>query len=200
MKLKLLVTALALAALASPLAAQDNKQAPQMSAQEQKEMQAWMQAGTPGDAHKALNGMVGTWDAKVTMWNKPGAPPMSATGVSENKWILGGRWIEQRYEGTMMGAPFSGIGYSGYDNVKKKYVGTWMDTMSTAVMNSVATGGDAKSMTFRSSMDDPMTGKAIPVTEKINMTDADHMSFEMWVPGPDGKVFKTMQIDYTRKK
>ena len=48
--------------------------------------------------------------------------------------ILGGRYLEQRYEGTMMGQPFSGIGVTGFDNYKKKFVSTWVDSMGTAIM------------------------------------------------------------------
>jgi hypothetical protein len=41
--------------------------------------------------------------------------------------VLGGRFVEQRYAGNFMGQPFSGLGYTGYDNYRKKYIGSWMD-------------------------------------------------------------------------
>jgi len=77
-----------------------------------------------------------------------------------------------------------------------------MDTMSTSVMISTGIGGDAsgKSYSFSSSMDDPMTGKTTPVTEKVTFIDDDHHVMEMWSPAPDGKMFKMMEITYTRKK
>jgi hypothetical protein len=34
----------------------------------------------------------------------------------------------------------------------------------------------------------------------VTVTDENHHSMEMWMPGPDGKVFKMMEITYTRKK
>jgi len=201
MKLKVWVTGLALVALVGSVSAQDQKQK-EMSPEDKAAMEAWMKAATPGDAHKALNSMVGTWDTKVSAWMAPGQPPMVSTGTSENKWVLGGRWVEQTFSGTFMGMPFSGIGYTGYDNIKKQYVGSWMDTSSTAMMTSMSTGAsaDGKSWTFSSSMDDPMTGKPSPVTEKVTVVDNDHHNLEMWTPGPDGKMFKMMEINYTRKK
>jgi len=99
-----------------------------------------------------------------------------------------------------MGMPFEGIGYTGYDNIKKQYVGTWMDTVSTAVMMSSGKGGSGNTYEFSSSMDDPMTGKPSPITEKVIFTDADHHTMEMWGAGPDGKVMKMMEIAYSRKK
>ena len=52
---------------------------------------------------------------------------------------MGGRYLEQRFKGDIMGMPFEGIGYTGYDNVKKQYWGTWMDNMSTGMMTSTGT-------------------------------------------------------------
>ena len=31
------------------------------------------------------------------------------------------------------------------------------------------------------------------------MVDANHLVFEMWMPGPDGKKFKSMEIHYSRR-
>ena len=45
-----------------------------------------------------------------------------------------------------------------------------------------------------------MTGKDSPVEEKLTIVDKDHHTLEMWSPGPDGKMFKMMEIKYARKK
>jgi hypothetical protein len=172
------------------------------AAQQKAAMDAMMRAATPGDAHKKLNSMVGTFDAKVKMWMEPGAPPSESTGKSVNEWVLGGRWVQQRFEGNMMGAPFTGIGYTGYDNIKQMYVGTWMDNMSTSVMTSSGGASDAsgKTWSFNASGMDPVSGEPVAFDEKITMVDNDKSIFEMWGPGPDGKMFKMLEITYTRKK
>ena len=173
-----------------------------MAAEQKAAMDAMMRAATPGDAHKRLNPMVGTFDAKVKFWPAPGAPPTESTGKSVNEWVLGGRFIQQRFEGTMMGAPFSGIGYTGYDNIRHMYVGTWMDSMSTQFMTS--SGGDpdasGKSWSFTASMMDPVSGEQVSSEERMTMIDNDHQVFEMYGPGPDGRSYKMMEITYTRKK
>lgn len=173
---------------------------PKAMADEKAMMDAWQKFATPGPSHKALEGMIGTWTAEVTSWMKPGAPPMKSTGTSENHWVLGGRWVEQRFTGSFMAQPFEGIGYTGYDNYKKKYMGTWMDNMSTMVMASEGTFDPAgKMMTSMSMMDDVMTGKATKVKSVVTVTDANNHVFEMWSAGPDGKDFKNMEIRYSRK-
>src|SRR5689334_9100908 len=43
---------------------------------------AMMDAATLTDTHKMLAKSNGTWTADVTMWEKPGAPPMTSKGSS----------------------------------------------------------------------------------------------------------------------
>jgi hypothetical protein len=190
---------LALLLIAVAASADDKVKAP--SPEEQAAvMKKWMEIATPAEAHKKLEPLVGTWTTKVMMWQDPSAQPDVSEGTSTNQMVLGGRWLEQHYEGTFMGGPFSGIGYTGYDNYKKQYLGWWMDTMSTSAMTTTGSAdASGKSMTFNGSMDDPMTGTASPMKEVLTVVDKDHHNFEMWQAGPDGKMFKAMEIQYVRK-
>jgi hypothetical protein len=200
MKIKVSIS-VALLIVCSAIASAQEPAQKQMSPEEQAAMQAWQKAMTPGPQHKALDMMAGTWDTKVSSWMAPGTPAMTSNGVSVNKWIMGGRYLEQRFSGSVMGQPFEGLGYTGYDNVSGKYWGTWMDNMSTGSMSSTGTSADnGKSYTFTATMSDPMTGKTSTSEERITVLDKDHHNFEMWGPGPDGKNFKMMEINYTRKK
>ena len=181
--------------------AADEPKKQEMSAAEKAQMEAWMKYATPSEGHKALDGMIGTFDAKITMWAGPGAPAQNSTGTSTNEWILCGRYVQEKFEGSFMGMPFSGMGLTGYDNAKKQYFGTWVDSMGTGLMTSNGTGnGDGKSYTFKTLMTDPMTGKDVAGEEKVTVLDKEHHMFEMWGPSPDGKMMKTMEITYTRKK
>jgi hypothetical protein len=195
---KILIVTLLILVSTLPMSAQE----PQMTPEQQKMMAAMEKAGTPGNPHKMLDPMVGTFDTQMKFWAEPGAPPMESSGTSENRWIFGGRYVEQRFKGDVMGQPFEGIGYTGYDNIKKQYFGTWMDSMSTGMMLTTGTatkGG--KNWTFKGKMDDPLTGKAVPVEERITIVDSDRHIFEMWTPPmKGGKPYKSMEIVYTRKR
>jgi hypothetical protein len=164
-------------------------------------MEAWAKVASPGTEHKALASSVGSWDVAVKSWMKPGDPPMESKGTAENRMIMGGRFLEQRFTGTMMDMPFEGLGHTGYDNYKKKYVTTWMDNLGTGVMTGLGTADSAgKVITFTGEMDDPVQGKTNPYKNTLTVVDDDHQLFEMWSPGPDGKMAKMMEIHYTRKK
>lgn len=193
-----IATALFIVVSMSPLFAHDPKK--EMSAEEKAGMEAWHKYMTPGDAHHMLNNMVGTFDATTTMWMAPGAPPATSKGVSVVRWILGNRYIEQRFKGTFMNMPFEGLGYTGYDNAKKQYWGTWMDSMSTGVMTSTGSTSDGgKTWKFASMGTDPMTGKDTPGEMTITVKDRDHHTMEMSGPAPDGSMFKMMEINYHRR-
>lgn len=162
-------------------------------------MEAWMKSATPGEPHKVLEGLAGSWTTKTTWWMAPGAPPEESAGTSDVKVILGGRYIEDTAAGTAMGMPFEGRGITGYDNIKKKYISMWIDNMSTSLMTAEGTL-DAKTNTINSKGEylDPMGKK-----HKVRMThklEADTHVFTMFDTPPGKKEFKTMEMVYTRKK
>jgi len=168
---------------------------------EKKMMEAMAMASTPGEQHKKLAALAGTWDVKVRMWMKPGDPPAESSGTATRSAILGGRYLEEKFDGTFMGQPFQGMGMTGYDNVTKKYVGSWADTAATGILQTTGSMDKAgKMLTMTGTMVDPVTKKSSVFREKITMTDDDHQTFEMWDAGADGKNHKIMEIDYTRKK
>lgn len=190
---------LAIFAAGITFGADEKPKAPAMD--EKAAMDMMMKLAAPSEGHHALDAMIGTFDAKVTEWEAPGAKPMVSDAISEMTWVLGGRFVEQKNTGTFMGMPYTGIGYTGYDNYKKQYIGTWIDSMGTSMMVFTGTAdASGKVITEKTSFDDFTTGKKMDIDAITRMLDHDHFTFEMWMPGPDGKNFKMMQIDYTRKK
>ena len=97
---------------------------------------------------------------------EPSKPPMESTGTAEMKMLLDGRFLQQEFTGDMMGQPFSGIGTDGYDNLRKKYVTTWIDTMGTGIFFMEGTASaDGKTITLKGGHDEPggghMTHRAV---------------------------------------
>jgi hypothetical protein len=192
-----------LAALSTGPAVADDKKAaaPTQPPMDEKAMMEMMQKlATPGPEHKALDVMAGKWAAKITMYMDPSKPPAVSEGTSDVTWILGGRFLLQTFEGQMMGQPFTGQGLTGYDNYKKRYVGTWTDTMTTTILTMNGTLDKAgKVLSMSGKMDDFTTGKTSTIRYKTTVVNKDTINWEMWGPGPDGKDFKMMTIVYNRK-
>src|SRR5262249_28225517 len=136
-----LVFCLAMGLLAAPALAQDAKKAGgKKGAPDQAAMMAaWQKYATPGEGHAVLKPIAGSWTCAVKMWMAPDAPPQESPATSESKMIMGDRYLQEEVKGSFQGMPFSGMGITGYDNIKKKYVGAWVDNMGTGVMTSEGT-------------------------------------------------------------
>ena len=183
--------------LASPVVAKDKKSGKQMDPQEM--MEAYKKLATPGEPHKQFAGLVGSWTTKSKEWMEPGKPPMESTGSVEMKLLLDGRYLQQDFAGNMMGQPYSGIGISGYDNLQKRYVSTWMDTMGTGIFIMEGTASpDGKTITLKGHHPElgggQMTHRAV-----WKLIDDNTQTFDMYGSHHDGKEMKMMEILYTRK-
>ncbi|MGI8482351.1 MAG: DUF1579 domain-containing protein [Chthoniobacterales bacterium] len=158
--------------------------------------------------HKLLASMAGTWSYIVKFWMAPGAPPSTSTGTAVRKAMMEGRYFTLDVTGKMqMPGPdgkmkdieFKGLGIEGYDNVKKKFFGTWADNMGTGIMMSEGTYDPAtKTFTYTGEYE-PMPGMKTKVRETVKIIDNDHHTFE-WYEDRGGQEAKTMEITYTRKK
>jgi len=174
--------------------------APAMTADQQAMMDAWQKAGTVGAPHGQLSGFVGEWNARVTHWMDPSAPPQTSVGNESSALKYGGRFVESKFSGTYAGAPFEGVSVMGYDNVRGKYTSTWHDSMGTGIFMSM---GDydpsTRTYTLRGTMADPMKpAELTPIRQVVRVVDDNHHVFE-WHETHGGKEVKTMQIEYTRK-
>ena len=173
----------------------------EMSAEDKAMMEKWHMAATPGKEHTDLMARAGMWDATVTSWMKPGDPPQVSQAKAERKAVMGGRILEEHWTGNMMGMPFEGHGMGGFDNVSKKYWNVWMDNMGTGMMHGEGTCDTAKkSCTYWSTFNDPMSGKPMKSRTVVSWTNMDDEKMEMYMPGPDGKEYKGMEIVAKRAK
>jgi len=176
-------------------AARAPKRAKSMS--QEAMMELWQKAATPGKWHAALEPMVGSFNARTTMVMNKGGEPSVSEGTSENRWVLGGRHLEQVYRGTAMGMPFEGIGFTGFENVKKRYVGVWMDSFGTGLMYSRGVGKPTPSVMEFEAMAHESSGKVMKFLCKITIQDHDHHVYEMWTLHP--QKYRSMLVEYTRK-
>lgn len=153
----------------------------------------------PGPEQQVLAQDAGTWDAVVEI-AMPGAPAMTSKGTQVDTMGCGGMCLITDFNGEMMGAPFKGHGLTVYDANKKKYVGSWSDSMAAGLQMSEATYDPATKSTT-SWMEGPDPSGATVKTKAVSTSvDADHRTMTMFVAGPDGKDVQTMKISYTRRK
>lgn len=164
-------------------------------------MEAWNAYRTPGEMHKMLAMDKGEWNAEITHWADPSAPPQKAKGTESCKMVMDGRYLKISFQGEFMGEPFNGLGFMGYDNAKKEFFSTWIDDMGTGVMivRGTAPGEDNNTLEMKGTMVDPMTGNDLNIREVISRVDENTRTMEMFMEH-NGMEMKTMEIKYSRKK
>jgi hypothetical protein len=171
-------------------------------------MAKMMELGKLNENHKLLAATAGTWSYTVKMWMDPKGNPTDSTGTAVRKAIMDGRFVTGEYtgkfkmpgaDGKMKDMNFKGMSFDGYDNVKQKFVSTWVDSMGTGVMFLEGTyDASAKTFTYTGEFE-MMPGMKCKVREVIKNTDANHMSMEYYEDRGQGES-KSMEINYTRKK
>jgi hypothetical protein len=133
------------------------------------------QPPAPGPEHKRLAELVGTWDTTMTYGG------MTSKGMCVYKMEVGGLWLTSAFEGEFAGQKFSGRGLDSYDAGKKKYVGVWVDSMTTTPMLMEGTY-DAAKKTLTMTGDGPSPdGKTAKFKAVSTMPDPDTIDFKMYV-------------------
>jgi hypothetical protein len=200
--LKFAVVVVASGVVASPLTADDKKAEAGAGAPDMQEMMKKMEElAAPGPEHRLLASMAGQWEAEARCFMAgPEAPPTVTKGSCKSTMILGGRFLQEEFQGDMMGKKFTGMGLMGYDKFNQKYVSIWMDDMGTGIFSSEGTSdASGKVFTLNGKMDDPMTGeKAKSMRLVTRIVNPDKRVFEMHDVALGDKS-KVMEITYTRK-
>jgi hypothetical protein len=168
----------------------------------QADMQACIEAGTPGKMQALLAKDAGTWSGKSTMWMAPGAEPMQSESTCTITPIMDGRYVKLEMAGEMPGmGPFSGMGISGFDNVSQKFVSTWIDSQSTGIMTGTGQlSPDGKTLTWNYTFNCPLQKKPVTMREIDTTTGPNTKTLVMFGPDPkSGQEFKMMSIELTKK-
>lgn len=155
-----------------------------------------MQMPQPTEQHKQILAGVGDWEGTVTMFDVPEMKP-EPIPAKEKITAIGGFWILSQFESSFMGQPYHGSGHIGYDAEKKKYVGTWVDSMS-GWFSKMEGDIDPKTKMLVMRWDAPnMTGKVVPHrSESLEGGDTRTMTFYEG----EGAGKKGMVIEMKRKK
>lgn len=157
----------------------------------------------PVEQHAWLQKFVGEWTTQVTIPPMgPDQQPTEFTG-SESVRALGGFWVIGENHGTcpMDAGPYTGVITLGYDPVKQKYIGTWVDSMTSLLWKYEGTlDATGKILTLETEGPSPMDmATTTQFREVIEWTSDDTRTFTSSVQGPDGQWTTMMTAKYTRK-
>ena len=155
----------------------------------------------PQKEHEWLKQLAGEWEYETEAVLEPGKPPVRVKGT-EIARMVGGFWIISENKSTVLGQPFTGILTIGFDGEKKKYVGTWIDSMHNHLLHyEGSVDPAAKSLTIFTEGPNPVApGKRCKFKEVVEVNGKDQKAITTSMQGDDGKWVELMTINYRRKK
>ena len=157
-------------------------------------------ATEPGLEHERLQTLIGEWKAVTRAWRRHDAPIEEGKGSMSNFWMLDGRFVGQEYKSRAQRPKYQGLGALGYDNIRKVYTSVWLDTTSTSVYTATGSFDEAGNVfTLEGVYQDPVTGTPVKCRSITRIINRKKYTFELFKEGSDGKMFRTLDVVYTRK-
>ena len=148
--------------------------------------------------HARLVAMCGTWDVEMTFWFRPGGPGIATKGTSTIQPLLNGLFVEEKIEGTLNGAPFTTLAWTGFNTATHQYEATRI--ASTNTIRIAETGAyDDKTNQFELTADYPLAGDTWHQRTVIQPTSADAMLAASYLSFGRVPEWKAVEIKYTRR-
>jgi Protein of unknown function (DUF1579) len=155
----------------------------------------------PTKEHEWLKQFLGEWEYDVEVFMAPDQPGMKHKGA-ESFHAIGGFWVVGEGKSEMAGTSYSHVLTLGYDSGKKKYIGTWIDSMTGYLWKYEGSVDNAgKILTLESEGPSPMIpDKTCKFKDVTEFKDKDHRVFSSSMLGDDGKWVTFVKVDSRRKK
>lgn len=138
--------------------------------------------------HAKLKMFVGQWKTDAECVMGPGLPPQKSTSTTRSR-MIGEFWVVNEISGDAMGVPMTALQTIGYDADKKKYVGTWVDSMLGHLWQYVGSFDESgKILTLEAEGPNFMTGKGTALYRDVyEFKSADHILATSFAKDDDGK-------------
>ena len=159
------------------------------------------EAAKPSAEHARLEPLIGNWTYTGKSWLFPNQQAVEMQGTIEREWVLGGRFIEERYAGTGIdGKPgFEGRALLGYDNTQKKFTSSFICNQGTGTFTGLGIADAAGTFTFQTQSFCPIAKKIVHGREVLRIEGSDRVVHESYVT-EEGKERKIMEYVAVRQE
>jgi hypothetical protein len=143
----------------------------------------------PTKEHEWLKQFVGDWEGDFG-------------DAKSTARMLGGLWVVTDVKANFGNTTMAAVMTLGYDPQKKKYVGSWVDSMQTHLWTYEGTvDATGKILTLNTEGPDPSAGgKMTKARDVFEFKNKDQFSLTSQMQGADGGWQQLMTINYKRKK
>lgn len=174
---------------------------PVYSQQKTNEADPWTTYMNPGKVHKLLEQYTGSFTAEISMWMSSDTKPEVVTIQSAHTLLLGGRFLEMKQTGNMMGMVYEGITTLGFNTSDQSMSMVTLTNMGTGTLTLTGPWNETKkTATLTGTMTDPVSKKLIKVKQIISFQDANTIVIENFDQIADKPERKSIQYKFTRSK
>jgi hypothetical protein len=191
-----------LAAAPAPPAASSVTQTnrPARESNPEAEIETLVRHAMPGEPHRLLDRLIGSWDTLTRYWPKPGVEAVESRGTGARRWILDGRFVLEELDGGNLALAFRGLGLFGFDAFAEKYTSAWVDTMNTSILTNLGAYNKTNdAVHFTGQYKDPWSGLAKAERGVLRFVGKDQHVLDIYVTEPSGPERKMLEITYTRR-
>lgn len=167
-----------------------------MNAQNQD---AWTDYMKPSDIHTMLSKYTGSFNMEITMSLGDGKELSVITVSSEHTMLLGGRFLEMKQKGNMMGMDYESIITVGFNNSNKQMAMTTITNMGTGTLSLIGTWDEnSKSANLIGELTNPVSKNTINVKQVITFVDTNTILIESYDKEGDKLEKKTVEYKLIR--
>jgi hypothetical protein len=159
---------------------------------------AYEEAARPVAEHQRLSPLVGRFK-QTGRWFFPGQPPLEVAGETDNRFILGGRFVECRAKAKAGGIESESVSLFGFDRRRAEYFALGLDTLGTYYIHPWGRYDAARSaFILRGDEEDEASGTAFQYEFQLRLETPDRYVFELWFEFPGQKPMKVVELVHTR--
>ena len=141
----------------------------------------------PQAEHEWLQQFVGEWESETESHMDPDREPEISKAI-ERLRPLGAFWVVNEIDAEMFGKPFHGIQTIGYDPRKRKFTGTWVDSLSNVIWTYEGSlNRERTKLTLYTEGPCPTTpDKLSKLKDVLELKDKTHKLYSSYILGTDG--------------
>lgn len=153
---------------------------------------------TAEEAAAALEPLSGAWAITLRIYADPAAPPKEEKGTSSFTRVLDGAFLREEFAATIGGAPYSGIGYTGFDKARNQFTMVWLDAEKGSATTARGIYDAAtRAFTFLGQLDEPGYAEPLDTKTVLAVREDGSMLYQFFYLNGQAET-RAMEIDYLR--
>ncbi len=161
----------------------------------------WTVYMTPSEVHQRLSQYTGNFTMEIAMSIETGKEPTIIVVNSEHKMLLGGRFLEMKQQGVMMGMDYQSIMTIGFNNIDRQMSLTTITNMGTGTLSLIGEWEEqTKTANLFGQLTNPLTKDIIKVRQTLTFVDDNTILIESYDTEADQPEKKTIQYKLIRNK